>query len=92
MRVVVELLGPVREALGASSIDVDVAEGATVRELVAVLVERGGEGIRPLLSRCRWAAGSRVVDEDEPLDTAVTMTVIPPVSGGDGAGTHHPRR
>lgn len=82
VRISLELLGPVREALGSSTVDVTLEPGATVYELVEVLVERAGEPLRDLLARCRFAVADRVVDLDEKLCDGEAVVVIPPVSGG----------
>jgi molybdopterin converting factor small subunit len=82
VHVVVELLGPVREAVGGPTVEVEMAEGAVVRDVVDALGARGGEALRPLLDRCRYAVGDRVVDLDEPVGAGSTLVVIPPVSGG----------
>lgn len=82
MRISLELLGPVREAIGSSVIEVALEPDATVGDVVEELVERAGEPLRGLLERCRFAIGDRVVDLDEPLADGATVVVIPPVSGG----------
>jgi len=82
MRVVVELLGPVREAVGSPIVELELDAGATVADLGRALAARAGSPIAPLLERCRFAAGDRVVDPETPVEGLGTVVVIPPVSGG----------
>jgi molybdopterin converting factor subunit 1 len=70
-----------RDLVGASEMEVEVAEGATVRDLVVELRGRGEPFLRlpedPAIAVNRTYAGA-----GEPLRSGDEVAFIPPVAGG----------
>ncbi|HUQ41697.1 MAG TPA: MoaD family protein [Candidatus Limnocylindrales bacterium] len=80
MRVQIRLFASYREAAGTGRLDIDLANGATVRDAIAELARRhakiaGGHDV--LVARNR-----EYVTVDEPLADGDEVALIPPVSGG----------
>ena len=80
MEVTVRLFAMLRERAGASEVTVELPEGARVRDALAAL---GGlaDGL-PLV----MAVNREYAPEDAVLDPGDELALIPPVSGGSGAG------
>ena len=81
MKVHVKLFAVAKERIGASAIEVELSEGATVRQLRGAIVEQ----FPPLADVMRHAR--LAVDNDYASDVAVIdmrseIAIIPPVSGG----------
>lgn len=80
MKVTVRCFASVRELLGASELELELADGATLAELERVLCERAPELRRLSFARAvnrAYAKGDAVLrDGDE-------VALIPPISGGD---------
>ncbi|OLC54262.1 MAG: hypothetical protein AUH85_12190 [Chloroflexi bacterium 13_1_40CM_4_68_4] len=80
MRVLVRLFASYREAAGRGQFDIELPEGARVRDVVArVLAEN------PLLRSQREIVAARnreYVGLDEPIADGDEVALIPPVSGG----------
>jgi molybdopterin synthase catalytic subunit len=85
-RVAVKLFGAVREAAGAKELAVELAEGATLRDLRDLLAARhpifGALGERLAVSR-----NLEIARLDTPLCEGDEVAFLPPVSGGGGACT-----
>jgi len=81
VRVVVRLHAGVRERAGRPTLEVEVGEGARVRD-VRDAVERACPGIAGQLGSCRWALRDAFVAADAPVPPGAPLDVIPPVSGG----------
>lgn len=81
MHVRVLLFGPLKEAFGGPSINVEVDEGGTLESLRAALAaqhpERAG-----LLRSARLAVNHRFAPADQPLNPDDEIAVIEMVSGG----------
>lgn len=84
MRVRVRLFAGTREAVGASSLDVDVDEGARVDDVLALLCAR-----HPRLAAYRGhtlvAQDGALVPASERVRDGAELAIMPPVSGGSGA-------
>jgi molybdopterin synthase catalytic subunit len=84
MRVNVRLFGPLREAVGAKELHVQLPDGADARVLRALLTEQypafGAPDARLRVSRNREFAA-----EDAPLADGDEVAFLPPVSGGSGS-------
>jgi molybdopterin converting factor subunit 1 len=79
MKVTVRCFASVREMLGAESLDVEVAEGTTIQELLELLAERAPDLLRLPLARAvnrAYAPADRVLEEGD------EVAFIPPISGG----------
>jgi molybdopterin synthase catalytic subunit len=81
MQVEVLLFAALREALGSERITVELASGATGRDLREKLVQSHPQW-RMLFEASRVAQGVEFVDDDRPLAGGEAVALIPPVSGG----------
>lgn len=84
MHVTVRLFGPIREALGAKELQVQLAEGASAGALRALLAERH-PALAAFGARLRVSVNRAFADEDAPLADGDEVAFLPPVSGGAGA-------
>jgi MoaE-MoaD fusion protein len=84
----VRLFAMLREGAGRDSLELELPEGATVADALALLSRE--PGLADLLERLpvRAARNREYVGDDEPLAPGDELAVIPPVSGGAG---HHVR-
>lgn len=86
MRIDVRLFASYREAAGTSHFDVDLPEGAGVRDALIAIAER-----HPRLAgggRILTARNREYVDADALLADGDELALIPPVSGGAGEARH----
>ncbi len=82
MQVTVRLFAQLRERAGSSSVDVELPEGAVVRDAIAALGEVAG-GLPVVM-----AINREYADSDAPLAAGDELALIPPVSGGAAAAVH----
>jgi len=80
MSVTVLLFAAYADALGTSSLRLDLDEGATVTQLVGHLRERAGAHALP--PRPLVAVNERYARADQALRSGDTVAIIPPVAGG----------
>jgi MoaE-MoaD fusion protein len=71
-----------REAAGRQREQLEF-DARTVADLRRLLSERH-PALEPVLSRCRFAVQSELVEDDAPLPEGAEVAVVPPVSGGAG--------
>jgi len=83
MRVVVKLFGAVREAVGAKQLSVELAEGATARDL-RTLLAREHPVFERLGARLAVAVNLAVSEPGVTLHEDDEVAFLPPVSGGAG--------
>lgn len=80
MTVTVLLFASYADALGATSLDVELPRRPTVTEIVAAVRSRAGAAripATPLVAvNCHYADGDQVVEEGD------EVALIPPVAGG----------
>jgi molybdopterin converting factor subunit 1 len=81
MRVRTLFFAAYRDLLGVSQLDVDVAEGSTVSQLVAELRGRGGR-FESLPRQPAIAVNRTYSRHDAPLFPGDEVAFIPPVAGG----------
>jgi molybdopterin synthase catalytic subunit len=81
MRIRARLFASFRQAVGASTIEVQLVEPATVGALLARLGERYPD-LRPLLGGALVAVNLEYVGPDHGLSEQDEVALIPPVSGG----------
>jgi molybdopterin synthase catalytic subunit len=86
MRVTVRLFGPIREALGAKELHVQLPEDATAAALRALLAEKHPE-LAALGPRLRVSVNREFAAEDAALADGDEVALLPPVSGGAGRCT-----
>jgi molybdopterin converting factor small subunit len=90
MRVEVVAFPPYRAGLGAGRLDVDLAEGSTLRDLLRALGRRSDElGTYAGAQRDEWLWGQllvhargEIVRLDDPLHDGQCLELLPPISGG----------
>jgi molybdopterin synthase catalytic subunit len=81
MQLSVLVFAALRVRLGSDQVAVEVADDATVDDLLQIIGERY-PAAADLLSTCRVAIDQRFADHDARLREGVEIAVIPPVSGG----------
>jgi molybdopterin synthase catalytic subunit len=82
MNVQVRLFAILRERAGRDSLELELADGATVADALDALAgEPGLEDVVPRM-QLRAAVNREYVADDSPLRAGDEMAVIPPVSGG----------
>jgi len=84
MQITVRYWGQAARLAGCEIDTLVVADGACVADAVAALDARAGSSteLRSELRRCAFALDDRLVRRDAPLHPAVTLDILPPVSGG----------
>lgn len=87
VRVSVRCYGPARRAAGRDVIDVDVAEPATVADVMVALGAMSGEfgdDFGAMLGTCAVGVGDAIVGHDQVIDPAHLdeVALLPPVAGG----------
>jgi molybdopterin synthase sulfur carrier subunit len=80
MSVTVLLFASYADALGGGSVELPLADGTTVRELVAGLGRLAGEGTLPATPLV--AVNQRYASYDQIVRAGDEVAVIPPVAGG----------
>jgi molybdopterin converting factor subunit 1 len=80
MCVTVLLFASYADALGTSSLRIEIEDGSTVRQLVAELRERAGAHALP--AEPLVAVNERYARGDLALSAGDTVAIIPPVAGG----------
>jgi molybdopterin converting factor subunit 1 len=91
MTVTVRLFAMLRERVGSDSIEVELADGATVAEALATIAERPELG--GLLDRMpvAMAVNRDYADPDTSLAAGDELALVPPVSGGSPDANVHAR-
>ncbi len=80
MSVTVLLFASYADALGASSLSLDLPAGATVGDVLAELMSRPGADRLP--PSPLMAVNQRYASADSPVRSGDEVAVIPPVAGG----------
>jgi molybdopterin synthase catalytic subunit len=86
MRIRLLAFASAADALGAAELELDLDPGSRVSDLQQRL-EREHPGLIPLWPRLAVAVDGRIVRLEEALAEGVEVALLPPVSGGSGAGT-----
>jgi molybdopterin converting factor subunit 1 len=81
MNVIVHLFARAKDLAGASSVAVDLAEGATVAQLRRQLAEHYPPLAR-LLNHSAFAVNDDFADDSQPIPANAAVALLPPVSGG----------
>ena len=84
MKITLKLFGSLREAAGASSLPLELAEGTTVAELRTWLSERNPHAEK-LGDRLAVSVNLEIAEPDTILRDGDEVAFLPPVAGGDGA-------
>ena len=85
MRVTVRLFAQLRERAGAGSLELDLPDGARVRDALAAIGDLAA-GLPVVMAVNREYAA-----EDAPLQPDDELALVPPVSGGSTTGVVHVR-
>ena len=81
MKVRVQFYAQLRDLLGMRQLDIDVADGATVRELLEQIYAQQ-PGLRQHDKSILVGAGVEFVDRDYRLSPGDEVSIMPPVQGG----------
>jgi len=81
MKVRVQFYAQLRDLVGMRDLDVEVAEGATVRDLVEQIYARQ-PGLRQQDKSILIGAGVEFVDRNYKLSPGEEISIMPPVQGG----------
>ena len=79
--VTVKLFASFREAVGLQELSTALVDGATVRELRDVLVDRYPD-LGPLVSSACFAVNREYVEAETILNDGDEVVLLPPLSGG----------
>ena len=77
----VQLFARARDLAGASEVSVELPEGATIKDLRAVLA-REYPALAPLLERSALAVRDEFAGDDLVVLPGAEVALLPPVSGG----------
>ena len=83
MKITLRLFGSLREAMGESTIQVDLAEGARVVDLRLWLSERSSV-VEELGDRLAASVNFEIAHAQDVLSDGDEVAFLPPVAGGDG--------
>jgi molybdopterin converting factor small subunit len=81
MKLRVQLFAQLRDLAGSSEVEIDVAEGSTVVDLLARLYEEK-PALRARDKDILIGAGVEFVDRNYRLSPADEISIMPPVQGG----------
>lgn len=81
MKVTVKLFAAAREAAGASEVDMELPEEATVGELRAAIAEQW-PALAALLASSLMAVNAKYARSEVQIEPGDEIALIPPVSGG----------
>jgi MoaE-MoaD fusion protein len=81
MKVRVQFYAQLRDLLGMRQLDIDVADGATVRELLEQIYVQQ-PGLRQHDKSILVGAGVEFVDRNYRLSPGDEVSIMPPVQGG----------
>jgi sulfur-carrier protein len=83
MTVVVRYFAAARAAAGVETEKVEIADGATVDDLIAAVAAEHGPGLARVLERCSFLLDEVAVrDRSAVLADGATLDVLPPFAGG----------
>ncbi len=85
IKITLKLFGSLREAVGKSTLDVELAQGATVADLRSWLAERNPL-VTELGDRLAASINLEIAAAAEVLEDGDEVAFLPPVAGGDGIG------
>jgi molybdopterin synthase catalytic subunit len=84
--VTVRLFAILRERAGRDSIELQLADGATVADALRVLSDTPGLAEPLARLHVRMAVNREYADAETPLSSGDELALVPPVSGGAGTG------
>jgi MoaE-MoaD fusion protein len=81
MKVRIMLFAIARQRVGCDSVEVEIPEAATVRQLRGALVEHFPP-LAEVIPHARFAVNSEYAAETSLIPASAEIAIIPPVSGG----------
>jgi MoaD family protein len=81
MKVRVQFYAQLRDLVGIRELDIDVAEGSTIRDLLEQVYARQPK-LRPHGKSMLIGAGVEFVDRNYKLSAGDEISIMPPVQGG----------
>ena len=81
MKVNVKLFAVAKQCVGKSAIDVELADGANIRQLRGAIVEQFPP-LADVMRHARLAVDNDYVNDAIVIDAKSEFAIIPPVSGG----------
>jgi molybdopterin converting factor subunit 1 len=86
VRVNVRLFAGLRERAGTDRLEVELPDGAVVKDLLAAMAGTPVGALKP--RECVVAVNREYASADEPVSEGDEVALVPPVSGGGGAVRH----
>jgi molybdopterin converting factor subunit 1 len=87
MFVKVRLFAMLRERAGSDSLQLELEDGATVRDAIDAIASEHGLGDVVTRTSMVMAVNRQYAEEERPLAEGDELALIPPVSGGDDSAT-----
>jgi molybdopterin converting factor subunit 1 len=87
MFVKVRLFAMLRERAGSDSLQLELEDGATVRDAIDAIASEQGLGDVVTRTSMVMAVNRQYAEEERPLAEGDELALIPPVSGGDDSAT-----
>jgi MoaD family protein len=81
MKVRVQFYAQLRELVGIHELDIDIAEGSTIRDLLEQIYARQPK-LRPHDKSILIGAGVEFVDRNYKIKPGEEISIMPPVQGG----------
>jgi MoaD family protein len=81
MKVRVQFYAQLRELVGIHELDIDIAEGSTIRDLLEQIYARQ-PNLRPHDKSILIGAGVEFVDRNYKIKPGEEISIMPPVQGG----------
>jgi molybdopterin synthase catalytic subunit len=82
MTITVQLFGPAAQAVGRSSVALDIDEPASTCAMVRSRLGQAEPKLAPLLTHCRLAVNHSYAADDQIVEPADEVALIGMVSGG----------
>jgi molybdopterin converting factor subunit 1 len=81
MKLCVKLFAVARQRVGRDTVEVELPERATIRQLRGALVEQF-PSLAEVIPHVRFAINSDYAGDAAPIPAVAEIAIIPPVSGG----------
>jgi molybdopterin converting factor subunit 1 len=81
MNLTVRLFATLKDRVGATQLEIEIPEAATVNDLLTTLIQRY-PALEPALETIIVAVNQEFADQNHPLLPTDEIVLFPPVSGG----------
>ncbi len=81
VKIRIQLFAAAREIAGSESLELDVPQNATIRDVREQLVV-AVPLLKPLVHSLLWAVNNQYAGDDRTISNTDTIACFPPVSGG----------